>query len=912
MFSFINNSEKKHPMNNQEIWECFKEYLTEKLVAKVTPEFQRDFIHKLEDKSADLYLQGEELAVNMAMYCNMTGVLQFPLYFDEKVPKAKYQTGLYHITDKMIAYIDSIIRGGRFAIYKIEADKSDKGEDRLKFHYYYVADRNQSRCEMFCNYTGEVITKHNIEDKKIDTGWFRVATDQSIVWHSNDDMKMESKSKMCGKHYCVNRTLCFYYYSRYILNNLDVYIKERDAYQEKQKVLDLKNIQNYQRLVEQIENPKQKHLYVFLEGEKGLNQMEICKEVSRLLWINEKITRANYLEYTMINLADSLARNTEGIRYEYERFELDQLYVLTGIDEFIKDNSVENSISYEKKCSHLISLLSEIMERRYVILLGSEEAKKSFFLLRGEIKFIFKPNVFRICNLKPEEMYAEFCKQTQYQEQLTPEFKEEFLEYIALNHDSQPIKNQQLVKYLVNYCDLQEKLVLPESRYKKQDVEEQLKDIIGLADVKESIKEFKDYVLFLQKAKAHGNAIPKSNFHMIYTGNPGTGKTTIARIMASMLYQLGVVKEDKLIEVERKDLVAQYIGQTAPKTAEVIDKAIGGVLFIDEAYSLSTGGNNDFGKEAIATLIKAMEDRSDELVVIFAGYHKEMDDFLSMNPGIASRIGYNFDFSDYTKEELTEIYVLGMTKMGFEVDAKLKPHIQKVMEYFSRLENFGNGRFVKKYMQETLMNHARCNPNNYDKIFKDDLPDISEMSSMLSLKQSRREYKYDEETLYAIAIHEGGHAFVDYKLKGKVNIDKIVLDSQNGNIPGYVSFVKDDISIFRRSDYIRLIKSALAGMCAEIVFFGEPSDGNSHDLREASRIIHIMVTRIGSFDDMLLVSDTITGKKEDYMNRMLNQYYQETLSLIRENKDVIELLAKTLLDKRELSAEEFSRIVKNK
>ena len=256
-----------------------------------------------------------------------------------------------------------------------------------------------------------------------------------------------------------------------------------------------------------------------------------------------------------------------------------------------------------------------------------------------------------------------------------------------------------------------------------------------------------------------------------------------------------------------------------------------------------------------------------------------------------------------------QIYLLGMENMGFSVGTELHPHILSIMEHFSRLENFGNGRFVKKYIQETLIQHSRYNGNIFDRILKEDLPEISEMASMLSLKQNRTEIELDEEAMYTIAIHESGHAFVDYAIRGAVNIDRIVLNSKSGGNPGYVSFVKDSTKIYRRSDYIRLIKSRLAGMCAEVVFFGEPSDGNSHDLICASDMIRIMVTRIGAFDEMLLVSDTQTAKKEDYMNRMLNQYYQETIQLIRDNKDLIETLAKALLEKRELSAEEFTRIV---
>lgn len=201
-------------------------------------------------------------------------------------------------------------------------------------------------------------------------------------------------------------------------------------------------------------------------------------------------------------------------------------------------------------------------------------------------------------------------------------------------------------------------------------MDESLKKIIGLNTVKENIKKFEKYALYTVKARNLGLEMNKSNLHMIFTGNPGTGKTTVARIMAKMLYDLGLISENKLVEVERKDLVASYIGQTAPKTAEVIAKAMGGVLFIDEAYTLAQGNKaeNDYGAEAVATLTKAMEDHKDDLVVIFAGYKDEMKTFLDINPGISSRIGYTFHFEDYTSDELNQMFFMKMTNMGYSVD----------------------------------------------------------------------------------------------------------------------------------------------------------------------------------------------------------------------------------------------------
>lgn len=179
-----------------------------------------------------------------------------------------------------------------------------------------------------------------------------------------------------------------------------------------------------------------------------------------------------------------------------------------------------------------------------------------------------------------------------------------------------------------------------------------------MENIKKEIIALGKYVQFRDKlSKNAKNSLPDMRLHMLFNGDAGTGKTTMARKVTEMLYNIGSIRINKLVEVERKDLVAEYIGQTAPKTEKIIESALGGVLFVDEAYSLTPKDNaKDFGQEAIATLIKAMEDHRDELVVIFAGYTKEMKEFVNSNSGIASRIGYTFEFENYKDEELYKIF----------------------------------------------------------------------------------------------------------------------------------------------------------------------------------------------------------------------------------------------------------------
>ena len=196
---------------------------------------------------------------------------------------------------------------------------------------------------------------------------------------------------------------------------------------------------------------------------------------------------------------------------------------------------------------------------------------------------------------------------------------------------------------------------------------------------------------------------------MVFLGNPGTGKTTVARMIAGILYNLKYIKYNKFVEVSSKDLVAKYVGQTAPKTMEVVEKAMGGVLFIDEAYSLATGdgGEGSFNDECIATLIQAMENYRDNLVVIFAGYKKEMQDFLDSNSGIVSRIGYTLDFKDYTVDQLMLIFKQMVNKAGFKIEDDAIEKAKEIVIEYKGSENFGNARFVRTLYEKVLIKHAK-------------------------------------------------------------------------------------------------------------------------------------------------------------------------------------------------------------
>jgi probable Rubsico expression protein CbbX len=233
-------------------------------------------------------------------------------------------------------------------------------------------------------------------------------------------------------------------------------------------------------------------------------------------------------------------------------------------------------------------------------------------------------------------------------------------------------------------------------------------ELVGLVPVKTRIREIASLLVVDKARAALGVEGAKPSLHMCFTGNPGTGKTTVAMRMATILHRLGHVRKGHLVAVTRDDLVGQYIGHTAPKTKEVLKRAMGGVLFIDEAYYLYRPENErDYGQEAIEILMQVMENQREDLVVIFAGYKGRMDTFFQSNPGLGSRVAHHIDFPDYSVDELCEIAERMVTGLGLRLSPPCRQALGEYLQLRREQPNFANARSLRNALDRARLRQAR-------------------------------------------------------------------------------------------------------------------------------------------------------------------------------------------------------------
>lgn len=662
-------------------------------------------------------------------------------------------------------------------------------------------------------------------------------------------------------------------------------------------------------------------------GNEGTNKRSYTNKVAEFLyrigliikwhWDNEK------KEYVASDNGEMLCYRTSLI--DDKVFREKRLYEIVNIPyhkEKVaadkKKNNIEARTSGEYLGVNAVDLFCNEFKYKYFILNCSRKDFEYFKSLNPRIVFIFSI-VINFDDLNADEMLYECLSllPNGILSSLTEENKDELKEYFRKYNGKLPFRNRELSLYAANYILQNGKYSLPPATTEARTVEELLSPLIGMDSVKQSILRLRDYVTFQQKAENEGIKLPKQHLHMLFLGNPGTGKTTIARIVAECLYSVGILRENKVVEVERKDLVAEYVGQTAPKTEEVIKRAMGGVLFIDEAYSLvPQNSGSDFGAEAIATLITAMENHSDELVVIFAGYDKEMASFVDSNPGIASRVGYTFRFEDYKPNEIDSILKLKLKDFTFAKDADNQ--IMQDIEFFSQADNFGNGRFADRLAQEIIIKHAKNSPDEIRNISLNDIPTIEELSDVIfSAERYVLPEMLTEDDYKRVCYHELGHAVARYMMSGDADILKITITPSAGGALGYVVHKNDDIRVaMTRNKLERECICLYAGAAAEEVFLGkdEQSTGCRNDLQKAQELLESSLFR-GGFSSqagkLYIEHSALKEKDLEELKVISREMYEKAVDFIKTNKDLIELASDALLNNKTMSGDELSNIFSN-
>lgn len=432
-----------------------------------------------------------------------------------------------------------------------------------------------------------------------------------------------------------------------------------------------------------------------------------------------------------------------------DKFSINTLYyeknknnVLTSKNGVLLLHNFENILYTETLNQNLIlNILTDEMEKNNrnvcTIIYGNKEIIKNILSGHPKLGKLLINLELDIDELGINQVYSILIKKLEQTEILTEDVKDKLLNYIKNTYSQSENKNMEYVNKLYNEIILKKNSIfnikeknnlkvkdIPDA-YNTRDLPEimnELNALVGLNEIKNQINDLVYLLKFNQKANID---IYKFSLHMIFTGNPGTGKTTVARLISDILYNIGYIKQNKLVEVSSKDLIAEYVGQTAGKTFNVIKSAIGGVLFIDEAYVLN-GERMNYGEESISTILKAMEDYKDKLVIIFAGYKDEMENFIRANVGLASRIGYKINFKDYTLEELLQIFINLLKNNNLEITHNAKEKVKELIKESKKIENFGNARYINSLFQKVLINHAKnIDKNPKDNIYLIDEDDIN-------------------------------------------------------------------------------------------------------------------------------------------------------------------------------------------
>lgn len=380
--------------------------------------------------------------------------------------------------------------------------------------------------------------------------------------------------------------------------------------------------------------------------------------------------------------------------------------------------------------------------------------------------------------------------------------------------------------------------------------ETNIEDFVGIEAIKDKLHSLKKTALYRKQAKKTGLELPPASMHMVFTGNPGTGKTTAAKLFAQELYNAGVIETNKTVMIEPKDLNGNSKEDGVTIFKKKLRAAKGGILFIDEAYALTNKGTIS-GMKIVEELLTAMIDYKDEIIFIFAGYEEDMSKFMDSNPGLRSRIGTKIYFPDYSPEELLEIFERKCKMIGYTYDTKVLERVERIIKYFHGLDDLGNARFVENLVSMIVSKKAvnmytdefgDCNTEDLGVIDIEDIPSVEEVfKSIPGNEKMIAPGRRTQDDIRRIIIHELGHAVTSYHQYPLCSKPDLLVFSQNFMSAARVTYT-DNIKLKTESVCMAELTNLLAGRSAEIVLLNESSLGCSMDYSKAKKIANVMVT----------------------------------------------------------------------
>ena len=477
-----------------------------------------------------------------------------------------------------------------------------------------------------------------------------------------------------------------------------------------------------------------------LIGNDGLQQDNIVKIIKSILVSNSIINDSDFKEFYTLDLDYEIRKNLSDI--EHKVVDAFNSYKLVYLKDFDKLSNIKRDTGdyYNKLINTLKQVIIDNTNTIFIVS-GKKDKLKLIFDENSEFSSLFGYK-WELKDLSVDdlsnELYNKFKKVDLNNNITLEEIKESVTQLVResnfknLNFVDE-IYQKTLKNFFESQSDILTKELLPETK-ENISIDETMKEIdelIGMKKIKEELRNLSKFLKYNKRLEKINGVSKTLNLHMIFSGNAGTGKTTVARLLADILYNMGYIEERKITEITPKDLIGEYTGQTAPKARKKIEEALGGILFVDEAYGLvgNTKGKG-YGAEAVVELLKCMEDYQDRLVVIFAGYHDEMNDFLSLNPGLKSRIRYVFEFEDYNEDELIQILNMKLKKLNLSIDDDAVKTLKRIISFNMKATNFGNGRYVDNLINNLLIKHSINIPDNDDtnllNITLEDVNDLTE------------------------------------------------------------------------------------------------------------------------------------------------------------------------------------------